>query len=186
MHESRDNDNLSEVVERRNQKLKILFSKIGDNFRVIGNPNNPTVIMDEDTILSVWAHNFFINFMDAPFKGKLLFSIKLTNHNTYYEEDYQKIISWLSNPSHHRPAYKIGMFCGNFEKNSGVPILYLTGYNYLNQEEKSGRYPVFANKCPKIYFTEEKAKEIMTELKKEGFDVFLDNSKIYEQFVKLP
>lgn len=55
-------DSLSEMVERRNSKLKILFSKLGNNFRIVGNINNPAVIINEDTVLSVWVHNFFCEF----------------------------------------------------------------------------------------------------------------------------
>lgn len=177
-------DSLSVVIERRNLKLKMLFAKLGSNFRIIGNPNNPTVVMDESVVLSVWCHNFCVNFQDLPFKGNLLFSVKLTNHNTYSDSDIKKIINWLANPEYHRPAHKIAIACGDKEMSCSIPYLYLTGYNYINAEEKTGRYPVFANKCPKIYFTQSKAEEVLSELKKDGFDVFLDVDKIYNPTLK--
>lgn len=178
-------DKLSSDITRRNLKLKILFSKVGDNFRIIGNPNHPCVIMNENVVLSAWAHNFYINFQDRPLKGKMLFSIKLNNQDTYSEQDIEKIKNWLKNESYHRPAFKIGMNCGyNVLSDEIIHTIYLAGYNYDNAETKTGRYPVFANRCPKIYFTREKAEEVMKELEKDGFEVYLDVDKIYRPTLK--
>lgn len=110
---------------------------------------------------------FFVNFHDRPFKGNLLFSIKLTGNNEYHEDDLYKINAWLSNTHYHRPVFKIISRCEHCDGDS----VYLTGYNFEDAEEKKGRYPVFSKKCPKIYFTREKAFEIAEQLKIDGYKV---------------
>jgi hypothetical protein len=93
-------------------------------------------------------------------QGNLIYTVKLTEKPNF---DKNKVLSCISDYEK-RVLTKIQL------KNT-KPILYLSGYNFLDKENKEGKYPVFSSYVPKIYFSDEKAKDVIEELSKDGYDL---------------
>jgi hypothetical protein len=152
----------SETITKRNKLLVNFFKLIGLPVRVIGDETYPDMVYNEEVTLNAFVNNFELNFTDAPKSKNVIYTVKL-NENPRFDKN--KILSCISDyPS--RAIYKVAI--------KTTPTLYLSGYNFLNKEEKQGRYPVFSSYNPKIYFTEEKAKEIINELIQDGYGAVLE------------
>jgi hypothetical protein len=154
--------NNPEWLEKRNDRLYRFWKRLGLPVRFIGQPNSPAMVFDNRWILSCYVHNFDLVFMDKNDGGNTLFSIKLTESPMFSPS---QIMIWLSE-SAHRPIYRIRVV-------DSSPKLFLSGYNYLDSGNSEGRYPVFANKNPKIYFTEESAQERASTLINEGYKLII-------------
>jgi len=150
-------EDLSEVIERRNKFLVKFFSLIDLPVRMIGDDNSPAMIYNEEVVLNAYVHNFELRFTDSPISKNVVYTVKLTDNPRF---DKNRILQCLSEYKA-RAVYKVVL--------KTIPKLYLTGYNFLNKAEKLGRYPVFSSYNPKIYFSEEKAKEIVSELNSDGY-----------------
>jgi len=145
-------ESVGEVADRRNSRIIKLFESNGITpIRLIGNPEKPSIIYQERTCLSVFAHNFDLHFTDKPFGGNRTATVKLTAKIKANREELLKLIDNCE----HRPIFKVKL---------GGTNLFLTGYNFMKPEKSKGRYPVFARHKPKVYFTEEKAKEVCSEM----------------------
>ena len=152
------NEPLERVVTRRNKRIIRMFAKCGYNVRLIGDPEKPAIILDNDLILSGYAHNFDFHFTSKPFEGTIVKTVKLHKDPLIVHDEIEEML----NVYEHRHAYKVVI------KDTD---LYLVGYNYLNREKSEGRYPVFARYNPKIYFQEEKAWEIANMLNEESYSL---------------
>lgn len=152
----------SETINKRNKLLVKLFKLIGLPIRVVGDKTYPDLIYNEEVVLNTFVNNFELNFTDAPKSKNILYTVKLNDNPRF---DKNKILSCISDYQS-RAIFKVAI--------KTTPILYLSGYNFLNKEEKQGRYPVFSSYNPKIYFTEEKAKEIVNELIQDGYEAVLE------------
>ncbi len=152
----------SETINKRNKLLVKLFKLIGLPIRVIGDETYPDLIYNEEVVLNTFVNNFELNFTDAPKSKNILYTVKLNDNPRF---DKNKILSCISDYQS-RAIFKVAI--------KTTPTLYLSGYNFLNKEEKQGRYPVFSSYNPKIYFTEEKAKEIINELIQDGYEAILE------------
>lgn len=151
-------EDLSSIIERRNRYLLKFFSLLDLPIRIIGDENSPAMIYNNEIVLNAYVHNFELRFTDSPVSKNVIYTIKL-NENPRFDKN--RVLLCLSEYKA-RPVYKVSL--------NTNPILYLTGYNFLNKDEKLGRYPVFSAYNPKVYFTEDKAKEITSELKMDGYD----------------
>ena len=155
----RKND-LKEVVERRNKRLINFFSLCGYPVRLIADENSPAIVIEDKHVLNAYVHNFELRFTDSYNQGNIIYTIKLSENPNF---DKNKVVSCIEDYPK-RELSKILL-------SGSSPKLFLSGYNFLNKEEKLGKYPVFAAYIPKVYFTEEKAKEITDELTSLGYDV---------------
>ena len=153
-------EELSEVIERRNKRLTDFFKLVGISVRILGDENNPAIIYNDNCILNAFVHNFELRFTDHPTQGNIVYTVKLTESPNF---DKNRVMNCI-NDFEKRPVYKVSV------KNSEPP-LYLSGYNFLNKEEKLGRYPVFSAYNPKIYFNKEKSDEICSELNNDGYSL---------------
>ena len=154
-------EQLSDIVVRRNKRLSEFFKLLGLNVKLIETAksiNNPPMVLNDEFILNAYVHNFELRFTDSPNQGNVLYTVKLTEKPLF---DKNRILAAI-NDYEKRPIYKI--YLKNVE-----PTLYLTGYNFLNKDEKLGRYPVFSSYQPKLYFHEDKAQEICEELNSNGY-----------------
>jgi hypothetical protein len=151
-------EELPDVIVRRNKRLSDFFKLLGLNVKVIGNVNNPPMIINDEFILNAYVHNFELRFTDSPNQGNVLYIVKLTEKPLF---DKNKILSAI-NDYEKRPVFKVYL-------KDCSPTIYLSGYNFLNKEEKLGRYPVFSSYSPKVYFNKEKADEISDELIADGY-----------------
>ena len=99
--------------------------------------------------------------------GTTLFSVKLNNSYNY---DISKINNWLQT-AQHKKLFKVALKISSDQ--SEQPTLFVSGWNYTDKENKLGKYPVFSEYEPKVYFSEDKAKEIAKELKQSNYQVEL-------------
>ena len=151
-------ESLEDMVARRNKRLKRLFTENGFDIRLVGDEQKPAVILDEKIVLSCFAKNFDLYFTKEPFSDDIVLHVKLTKEITVNQYDIQQAID----ASVHRQIYKIKLMDTD---------LFLVGYNYLNQEDSVGRYPVFARHKPKVYFSYEKAEEIFKLLEQDNYTI---------------
>ena len=149
-----------DIIKKRNKRLLEFFKLCGLSVRLIGDENSPAMVYDNKYILNAYVHNFELRFTDSPFQGNVVYLVKLTAKPNF---DRNKIISCIDDYQK-REVYKIRV-------KDSTPQLFLSGYNFLNKDEKLGRYPVFSAYYPKVYFSEEKATEISNELNQDGYKV---------------
>jgi hypothetical protein len=151
-------EELPELVVRRNKRLSEFFKLLGLNVKIIGNVNNPPMTINDEFILNAYVHNFELRFTDNPNQGNVIYVVKLTEKPLF---DKNKVLSAI-NDYEKRPVFKVYL-------QDCTPTLYISGYNFLNKEEKLGRYPLFSAYSPRVYFSKEKADEIYNELKSDGY-----------------
>lgn len=153
-------EDLEEIIERRNIRIKNFFDLCGLQVRIIGDKNSPAIVLNDNCVLNAYVHNFELRFTDKAVQGNIIYTVKLTEKPNF---DKNKVLSCI-NDFEKRVLYKIQV------KNSN-PTLFLSGYNFLNKNLKEGRYPVFSSYVPKVYFSQEKAEEISSELNNDGYDL---------------
>jgi len=159
-------------VTKRNKLLYLFFKEIifpDKDVVLLGDENNPAVIIDNQTLISCYVKNFFINFMDKNRNANLVFSVKLNDVLRKTDYPVGKILDWYKEYEH-RKIYRLYLETKN--DNTEPPLL-LVGWNYKNKEKKQFRYPVFGEYNPKIYITKEKAIEVEKELKDGGYNVII-------------
>lgn len=149
-----------DIVKKRNKRLLEFFKLCGLSVRLIGDENSPAMVYEDKYILNAYVHNFELRFTDSAFQGNVVYQVKLTAKPNF---DRNKIISCIDEYQK-REVYKVSI-------KDSTPKLFLSGYNFLNKEEKLGRYPVFSAYYPKVYFSQEKASEISNELNQDGYNV---------------
>lgn len=152
-------ESLEDIIARRNKRLVALFKLADIPIRIIGNENSPAIIYNEEKIMNAYVHNFDLNFMDAHYGGKTIYTVRLLDKPKF---DRNKILECINNyPSN--PVYKVKLIGTSNE-------LFLAGYNFLDKEQGLGRYPVFAGYHAKLYFSDTKALEIAEELNGDGYN----------------
>lgn len=155
------------VIIERNDFLEKYFKRFFPNntIRIVGDINKPNVIIDFEYALACYCQNFNLHFLDKNDFGTTLFSVKLNNSYIY---DISKINNWLQT-AQHKKLFKVALKISSDQ--SEQPTLFVSGWNYIDKENKLGKYPVFSEHEPKVYFSEEKAKEIAKELKQSNYQV---------------
>jgi hypothetical protein len=139
---------LKQTIEKRNKRLASFFEHIGLDVEIIGDMETPAIIKEE-YCLSCYVHNFNLVFTSHYDQGKELYRIKLQKDQEY---DAEQVRVWLETAQHRR-IYKIKMSDRD---------LFLVGYNFKDKNKPDDKYPVFGKFAPKIYFTDEYAKELIT------------------------
>jgi hypothetical protein len=152
-------ESLDDIIDRRNKRLTDFFKLCDISVRIIGDKNSPAIIYQDAYVLNAYVHNFELRFTDNPDNGNVIYTVKLTEKPNFDKNTIQQAI--LSYPK--KSVYTIKLW-------GTSPTLMLSGYNFLNKEQKLGRYPVFSAYHPKIYFTQEKAEEIMAQLAEDGYE----------------
>jgi hypothetical protein len=155
-------ENLEDVIERRNLRIKQFFELCKIQIRLIGDKNTPAIIIDDSYVLNCYVHNFELRFTDQVIQGNIVYTVKLTEKPNF---DKNKVMSCI-NDFEKRKVFKI-------QVNNSNPKLYLSGYNFLDKIKKDGRYPVFSSYIPKVYFSKEKAEEIVNTLSNDGYDLVI-------------
>lgn len=139
------------IITRRNERLERFFALLYENtdtrFRIIGDKNCPAVIIDETWCVSCFVKNFELNFTDKPNQGQIVATVKLQKDQIVDNEHITAVIA----QSEHRPVFKLRY---------ADTELFLAGYNFINKNDLTGKYPVFAREHPKIYFNREYAQQI--------------------------
>jgi len=156
-----------EFIGKRNLLLLRLFKYFfpTNDVRIMGDENNPAVVLDHEYILSCYVHNFELRFTNKNFKGDIVFKVSL--NDSPEKANRETFTKWYSD-SQHRKINRIYLE----SENTQAP-LYLVGWNFRNKTKKEGKYPVFGEYEPKVYFKKEKALEVQTELVQMGYNVIV-------------
>jgi hypothetical protein len=154
----RRKESLDEMVARRNKRLVSVFTRNGMHVRLVGDPEKPAVIKDEETVLSCFVKNFNLFFTKEPFSDEIVKAIKLKHEPEVNRFELEEILD----ACRHRHVFKL--------KLKGTE-LFLAGYNYINSEDAVGRYPVFARHKPKVYFDKSYAENIANNLKEDDYSI---------------
>ncbi len=154
-------------VPKRNILLLRFFKRAfpKNDIRIMGDENSPAVVFDHEFILSCYVHNFELRFTSKNFKGDILFKVSL--NDDFDKVNKQQIEDWHLK-SQHRKINRIYL-----ESEHTQAPLYLVGWNFRNKTKKEGKYPVFGEYEPKVYFRKEKAVEVQTELVQMGYNVIV-------------
>ena len=149
------NETKEDVIYRRKNFIYTLFNNLQIPIRLIGNPNTPAILMHNKYILSAYVHNFELNFVDKPYNGNILYTLKLNNKVINNKDIYPQIIKIIGQ-AEHRTIFKIQY------KNTN---LFLSGYTFVENFEhnKDPKYmkPVFSHINPKVYFDKNSALDII-------------------------
>ena len=154
---NKQNAPLSDVIIRRNERLEKLFKECKVPIRIIGDPQKPVFVYDEVAILSMYVTNFDLHFLLAPDDGEIA-RIKIRKHHGLDHDKFMNIITKCE----HKAVIKVRYKCKD---------LCLSGYNFLDRVNSSGRYPVFARYGHKVYFSRKYADELVAELNAENYEV---------------
>lgn len=149
-------------IDKRNKLIIKLFRMIDLPIRLIGDDVHPAIVYNDEIELNCKINNFELIFLDAPSSKNVIYTVKL-NHNPIFDKN--QILKCISDYKA-KSVFKVAL--------DSKPKLFLTGYAFLNKEEKLGRYPIFSSYNPRIYFSEEKAKEISEELKSNGYSAIFE------------
>ncbi len=142
------------VSERRNRKLLAFFSKVTQEVSIIGDPEKPAIIINNQFCLSAYVDNFYLNFTDQPEQGEILRTYKLKVGTYITQKDMDDFISDYK----HREMFKIKL------ENTD---LFLAGYNFLDREKSEGKFPVFSKHKYKLYFNKASALDIIEDFSDE-------------------
>jgi hypothetical protein len=153
-------ESLEDIVKRRNKRLLNFFTVHGLDARIVGDDQKPAVVLNGTYVLSCYVKNFDLHFTKEPFSNEIVRSFKLKNEPEVSKLELLEAIELCS----HRPVFKI--------KLSGTE-LFLVGYNYLDSENAIGRYPVFAQFMPKVYFDLDYASRLAESLNEENYQVVI-------------
>ena len=137
---------IESVVDSRNYKIKKLIERLGLDIRLIGDRDNPCMILDNNIKISAMIKDNIIIFFHAPRNSKPALVFDLDNpmsHNTV------EVIKEIINNSEHDKVYRI------WSEQWGM---YLVGVDYENRLEKKDPFPVMSDKKPKIFLRESNAK----------------------------
>lgn len=161
---------LSDMIANRNALLKKFFTSRGFNVTLIGDYNQPVVIVrdDSDVLFAVggYVKNFMYHFTDIPFGGHSILSVNLNSDNDDITYD---------------------MIADIFEKNEQRNVYVLQHAEdesllFSIVADKSGESHVYWSKTdPRYFLSIEKAKDTADHLKSE----FNINTRISTQMNSL-
>lgn len=144
------NEDLEDIIKRRNKRLKEFWDKTEISVRIIGNKNTPAIIFDNRKILSCYVRNFDLIFLDKN-DGNEVLRIKLTE----IPQDVNDTIflEWFSD-CEHKDCYSIRLI--------GTQLR-LCGYNFVKDDNGviSFKYPVFSEHDFKLYFSKQVVEDII-------------------------
>jgi hypothetical protein len=79
---SKDRDELlKDFLKRRNSQLINLFRDTGHQVKLLGEAENPVIILNNKIKLTAYVHNFELRFTDAPWNGDVICRVKINASN---------------------------------------------------------------------------------------------------------
>jgi len=156
-------ESVESYTGRRNERVIKFFTKRGFKVHLKGDPQNPMIVLNDGLIISAYAHNFDLYFLDKPNNGEIIEEVRLTweNVDNYPADNLIKIIDEYE----HINGFRIKLGMENDD-------LFLVGYNH--KDDVNELCPVFGRKDPHVYKTHDYAEELLYKLKGYGYDVIVD------------
>jgi hypothetical protein len=157
-------------IEERTNFIRMFFKRVFPNNDIeviVSKEKDRTYIISEhEKMLACYCKGSELIFLDDNSNGNILFTVML-NSETEYDKD--KMENWFKTAKH-KKVYRIFL---DTEAMTKQPPLMLTGWNYRKKETREGKYPVFSEYEPKVYFNKGIAIEIADELKKQNYSVII-------------
>ncbi len=153
----------STYTELRNRNIAKLFRLLGFGIRLVGNPDKPNFIIDNDFKLPIMVvgNNITIN---KNFEDKNGLQIKLGEEkiNSDNVKDISHAVISAIDCIEKKAIFKIKL----------GESLYLHNFKYVskNNNEHIPKYPLFAIYDPKIIYTFQYAHEILKKLTEDGYN----------------
>ena len=148
---------LTNTIQKRNRRLQAFFSAKNLDVRLHGDAQNPLMVLCGCVGLSSYVHNFDLRMLDKPNQGDVMKIYKLTE---IIQGTREEVVEWIQQYPQ-MPLFRIQ------HKDSK---LFLCGFNFVDREQKLGRYPVFAREDYHIYKQREAAEDILNMLKEDGYE----------------
>ncbi|RYE13987.1 MAG: hypothetical protein EOP34_07555 [Rickettsiales bacterium] len=92
-------DTLGREVTRRNFLMRRFFTENNVSITLMGDYNSPLIVMEDNVVLSCYAHNFELIFKDDTHNGNELFRIRLKNNP---EQIKNKLSKWVEEAKHRK------------------------------------------------------------------------------------
>lgn len=140
----------NEEIEQRNEYLKMYFSKLEQDIRLIGHIKKPTIVVNDLYCISAHVHKYNLFFTDKIYDGNVLTRLRLIEGMYISQDTFNTLLKQMERKMLYKIQYK--------DTN-----LYLSGYNFRNREQQKGKYPVFSQYNYKLYFKKQNAEEVMNE-----------------------
>ena len=148
MENKTETQELSKVISRRNFFIRRFFAENGIDITLMGDYNNPLMVIKDNIVLSAYAHNFDLIFKDDAY-GNDVFRVKLTYSPELIKT---KLAKWIDEAKH-RKVYLFTAKGFYFHKYTKV----LNNQRPLFTPQKDLAYYVFSR---------QKAIEVKEELKR--------------------
>lgn len=129
-------------VEERNDQLLKLFLNLGYDAKLIGNRNQPKIIIDRNFAISGFIKNRIYNFTSKPFGGDIVHTINLNHHDAITRLEIDQLIASCEK----RQIWKVGL-C---EEYCGKTLYYVNTTEFI---------PYFAFDDCRFFFDAEKAED---------------------------
>lgn len=129
-------------IDKRNTQLHTFFESLGYNVKIIGNRNQPKVIIDDSFAISGFVKNNEYLFTTKPFHGDVITSVNI------YESDMTRLdVDRLIAMSEKRRLWKLLLVDHTSEESS---------YNMFYSHTSNG-ISYFSDNDPKFFFNESDA-----------------------------
>lgn len=129
-------------VEGRNELLLQLFLDLGFDAKLIGNRNQPKIIINNSFAISGYVHNKLYHFTTKPFGGEAVKTINLNHENPISRLEVDQLIATCQK----RQIWKVGL-C---DEKDGYTFYYVKTQDFV---------PYFAFDECRFFFDQEKAED---------------------------
>lgn len=143
---------LNTMISTRNVLLGEFFEANGFEVKLLGDKNQPAIILNDSICVSGYVKNFDYNFTSKIYNGDVIHTIKL---ETQTNIDPKKVRECIKG-SEHRNMFRIHY--------SGESSLMLVDFNKSNGKT----IPVWGKENPKLYFSEVRAEKTLKYLEHIG------------------
>lgn len=137
----------------RNSKILQFFNLVSFEIRLVGNPEYPAIIVNDEWCMNAFIKKQYVNFTDAVSKGKTIKSYDITKDEPILDVDFKSLLD----RGLCRKVFKIK------EKASNMHV-----YAFATKMNNEGKkiFPLFAKQNCKIYFNYNHASKVAKEFKK--------------------
>lgn len=137
-------------IAERNELLLKMFTENGFNAQLVGNPNQPAIVINGEFAVSGYVHNKLYHFTDKPFGGSEVHTVQLSENPIISKSKILELIE----SSESRKLYKIVVDFGNTDM-------------FFNNYRNENFY--FSATDARYYFSYQKAEE-MLDIINESYD----------------
>ncbi len=159
-YSKQNKDDIEDLKYRNELLLEFFHLNAISKIRILGNAYNPMVIYDDRIKLACYVRDFNLILLENVNENKIISTFALDTDTVLNAEGI--LLDFLHN-STHASAYKIRL--------KQMPNLYLSGYAYLDVENRQGKEPTFCSINPRILLSKSKTEEIVRKMNKYDLEI---------------